>query len=349
MKVFKHIRRAIAVLLGVLIIVFILFQGLGDPSHLMLGQRSDPATQQNIKKEFYFDQPKWKQFIYYLNDVSPISIHHRISIREKQLKGIFFGKEWCVGVKWPYLGRSYQNKRSVTTMLVEALPGTMLLATSSMAFATIAGIALGILAAVKKHRLADYLVQFMSAIGVAGPSFFTGIIIAFVFGFALHHWTGLNMTGSLYAIDPDIGKIIQWENLILPAITLGIRPLAIITNLTRTSMLDVLKQDYIRTARAKGLSNYRIIMHHALPNAINPVISSVTGWFAELLAGSFFIEYIFGWKGIGKITVEALEQLDFPVLMGATLFTAFLFTVVNLLTDVLYGVIDPRIRNNRVN
>jgi peptide/nickel transport system permease protein len=152
------------------------------------------------------------------------------------------------------------------------------------------------------------------------------------------------MTGSLFDTDPFAGRQMHLQNLILPAITLGIRPLAIITQLTRGSMLDVLDQDYIRTAYAKGLGKKIIIFKHALRNALNPVITAVTGWFAELLAGAFFVEYIFGWKGIGKVTVDALEKLDFPVVMGSVLVSAFFFVMVNLMADLLYAVVDPRVR-----
>jgi peptide/nickel transport system permease protein len=132
----------------------------------------------------------------------------------------------------------------------------------------------------------------------------------------------------------------------LPAIALGIRPLAIITQLTRSALLDVLSQDYIRTAYAKGLSTTKVVFRHALPNAMNPVVTAISGWLAELLAGSFFVEYIFGWKGVGKITVDALDKFDFPLVMGSVLLTAFIFIIVNLITDMLYGWLDPRVRLN---
>jgi peptide/nickel transport system permease protein len=169
------------------------------------------------------------------------------------------------------------------------------------------------------------------------------IVIAYVFGFVFSRYTGLHMTGSLFDTDPFAGKQWQLKNLILPAITLGIRPLAIIAQLTRGSLLDVLNQDYIRTAYAKGLSKKQVIRRHGLRNALNPVITAITGWFAELLAGAFFVEYIFGWKGIGKVTVDALAKLDFPVVMGSVLITAFLFIVINILADWLYRVVDPRV------
>jgi ABC-type dipeptide/oligopeptide/nickel transport system permease component len=157
-------------------------------------------------------------------------------------------------------------------------------------------------------------------------------------------YTGLHMTGSLFDTDPFAGRQLQLRNLLLPAITLGIRPMAIIAQLTRGSLLDVLDQDYIRTAYAKGLSKRVVVLKHGLRNALNPVITAVTGWFAELLAGAFFVEYIFGWKGIGKVTVDALEKLDFPVVMGSVLVSSFFFILIGLLADLLYGLVDPRVR-----
>ena len=165
------------------------------------------------------------------------------------------------------------------------------------------------------------------------------------FGFLLSDWTGLHINGNWFDVDEITGeRKLTLRNLILPALTLGIRPLAIITQLTRSAMLDVLSQDYIRTAYAKGLSERQVVWKHALRNALNPVITAVTGWFAELLAGAFFVEYIFGWKGIGKITVDALEKLDFPVVMGAVLVSATFFIIMNIIADILYGVVDPRVR-----
>jgi peptide/nickel transport system permease protein len=227
---------------------------------------------------------------------------------------------------------------------MEALPGTLLLAIAAMMIAVAIGIPLGVIAAVKQNTWMDTTAVFSSIIGISAPSFFMGIIIAYVFGFLLSDYTGLHLTGSWFDIDENGVKRLTLQNLILPAVTLGIRPLAIITQLTRSAMLDVLDQDYIRTAYAKGLNKQTVIWKHALRNALNPVVTAITGWFAELLAGAFFIEYIFGWKGIGKVTVDALEKLDFPVVMGSVLITATFFILVNILADILYGIIDPRVR-----
>ncbi|HVW59060.1 MAG TPA: ABC transporter permease, partial [Puia sp.] len=209
---------------------------------------------------------------------------------------------------------------------------------------TVTGVALGVLAAVKRDTWMDSTAIFTSVLGISAPSFFMGIVIAYVFGFVLSDYTGLHLTGNLYDTDAFAGRQLQLRNLILPAITLGIRPMAIIAQLTRGSLLDVLDQDYIRTAYAKGLSKSVVVWKHGLRNALNPVITAITGWFAELLAGAFFVEYIFGWKGIGKVTVDALELLDFPVVMGSVLVSSFFFILIGLLADALYGLIDPRVR-----
>ncbi len=343
----KKLAYGVLVLFGVVVIVFLVFQAFGDPARMVLGQTGDKKTMENIRKELYLDQPKWKQFVFYVNDISPISIDTKEEINEKGLHGFFIGGHEKLGIKIPYLRRSYQTKKQVTEVLMEALPGTIMLATAAMFFAIIVGIFLGILAAIKQNTWMDTSAVFASVIGISAPSFFMAIVIAYIFGLVLHDYTGLSLTGSWFNIDSVTGqRYLTLQNLILPALTLGIRPLSIITQLTRSSMLDTLNQDYIRTAYAKGLSKRQVVLHHALRNAINPVLTAITGWFAELLAGAFFVEYIFGWKGIGKITVDALEKLDYPVVMGSVLFAATIFVLMNIFADVLYGIIDPRVKMN---
>jgi len=323
--IIKKSLYGLLVLVGVVVLVFFLFQGFGDPSRLVMGQSGDSATQANIKKELYLDQPKWKQFVYYLNDVSPICFHSKSEIEKKKLKGFFIGGETKFGIKVPYLRTSYQTKRPVWNVLMQALPGTLMLAIAAMVIAILIGIPLGVMAAVKQNTWLDTSAIFSSIVGISAPSFFTGIIMVYIFGFVLSDWTGLHIAGNWFVIDDDGNKRLTMQNLILPAVTLGIRPLAIITQLTRSAMLDVLDQDYIRTAYAKGLSKRQVIWKHGLRNALNPVITAITGWFAELLAGAFFVEYIFGWQGIGKVTVDALEKLDYPVVMGSVLVAATFF------------------------
>ena len=341
----KKILYNLLVLPGVVVLVFVMFQGFGDPARLILGQSGDKKTMDNIRKDLYLDQPKWKQFVLYLNDISPIAFHTDKDIEKKNLKGFFIGGENKLALKIPYLRKSYQTKKDTWVVLSEALPATLILATTAMIFACIFGILFGVLAAVKKGTLFDTSAMIISIAGISAPSFFIAIIVAYIFGYVLHAYTGLNITGSLYEMDEVTGeRYLVVKNLILPAFTLGIRPLAVIAQLTRSSMLDVLQQDFIRTAYAKGLSKTSVVFKHALRNALNPVITAITGWFAELLAGSFFIEYIFGWKGIGKITVNALEKLDYPVVTGAVLLSACIFIFINILADIIYVMVDPRIR-----
>ena len=343
--ILNKVCYAVIVMFGVILLVFLLFQTLGDPARLLVGQSGDKKTLENIRKEMRLDKPTWQQFLFYLNDVSPISFHTTEEIKQKDLRGFFIGKNNKIGIKVPYLGKSYQTKKPALAVLADALSGTIILALTAMLFAVVIGVALGTLAAVKKNTWIDNAAVLSSVAGISAPSFFVAIIVAYVFGIVLHQYTGLSITGSLYVLDEVTGeKYMVIKNLILPAFTLGIRPLAIITQLTRSSMLDVLNQDFIRTAYAKGLTKTNVILKHALPNALNPVITAVTGWFAELLAGAFFIEYIFGWKGVGKLTVDALEKLDYPIVMGAVLISALFFVVINMLADLLYKAIDPRIK-----
>lgn len=334
------------VLLGVVTVVFFLFNVLpGDPARLTMGQRADLQSLENVRRELNLDKPVVTRYFLFLNDLSPVGVHNNADKEKYSFIKLFpVAKEKSVTLKLPYLGRSYRTKREVTAVLTDALPGTIILALAAMIFATVFGIALGVLAALKKNTWLDTSAIAASVAGISMPSFFAGLLIAYLFGFLLHEYTGLNMTGSLWEYDAFTGKHLAVKNLVLPALALGIRPLAIITQLTRSALLDVLSQDYIRTAYAKGLSKVKVVWRHALPNALNPVVTAISGWLAELLAGSFFVEFIFGWKGVGKITVDALDKFDFPLVMGSVLLTAFIFIVINLLTDVLYGKLDPRVR-----
>jgi peptide/nickel transport system permease protein len=290
----------------------------------------------------------------YVNDVSPISVHRTddsenylyLSKDKYPSARVLFhlNENKVIALKFPYLRRSYQSKRRVTEIIFEAMPETFVLATSAILFASFFGIIIGIFAAIRKSTWFDSSSLFITVLGMSGPSFFIGIIIAWVFGYLLTDFTGLNMTGSLYTIDPFEGEQLDLKNLILPAFTLGIRPLATIVQFTRSTMLDILTQDYIRTATAKGLSYYKVITKHALKNAMAPVVTAISGWFAGLMAGSVFVEYVFGWKGIGSEIVAALEKYDFPVVMGTVLIIAVLYVLINLIVDVIYGILDPRVR-----
>jgi peptide/nickel transport system permease protein len=281
----------------------------------------------------------------YIGEVSPLWVYE--NNQENQLRYDYsvilsIGNN-SLTFKTLYLGRSYQTRRLVSEILWEKIPSTFILATAAMIFATIIGILLGILAAIYHNKWPDNLAVAFSVFGISQPSYFSGIVLALVFGFILHDYTGLNHVGALFELN-DLGdEVIIWSNLILPTIALGIRPIAIITQLTRSSMLDVLSQDYIRTAKSKGLSNNVVLFKHALRNAMNPVVTSISGWYASLIAGAYFVEIIFDFKGLGYETVKSLLNFDFPVAMGSVLFTATIFVIINLIVDILYGYLDPRI------
>ncbi len=346
----------ILVLLGVISVVFLLFNVLpGDPARMMLGQRADISSVEAINKDLGRDKPLSAQYFNFINDLSPLSIHNTHdpenywyfdTLKYGNVPALFsIGKHSKVFLKKPYLRRSYQSKRKVSEILAEAFPKTMLLALVSISFAIVTGILIGIICAVKRNSVIDRVSVVFSVLGMSLPSFFAAILAAWIFAFLLADLTGLNMVGSLFTIDDfGEGEYLDLKNLILPALTLGIRPLAIVVVLTRNSMLDVLSQDYIRTAKAKGLQQKTIIFKHALKNALNPVITSISGWFASLMAGAVFVEYVFDWKGVGVVIVDALEKYDFPVIMGSVLLISVLLVIINILVDIVYGFLDPRVR-----
>jgi peptide/nickel transport system permease protein len=351
----KRFLYALLILWGVVSLVFFLFNVLpGDPAKMMIGQRSDISTIESIRNELGLNKSKGMQYVKYINDLSPISIHNNEnkesyfyidSLKYNYTKLFRVSKASILVLKTPYLRRSYQSKKLVSEIVKETLPNTFILAFASILIASFLGIFFGIIAAIKKDSLFDKLSLLFSAFGMSLPSFFAAILIGWIFAFVLGDFTGLNLTGNIYEID-DLGNGIhlQLKNLILPAVTLGIRPLAIVIQLSRNSMLDVLSQDYIRTAKAKGLSFKHIIWKHALKNSLNPVITAISGWFASLMAGVVFVEYIFGWKGLGYIIVDSLNKYDLPVIMGCVLTISVMFIVINITVDIIYAILDPRIR-----
>jgi len=344
----------ILTLLGVVTVVFLLFNVLpGDPARMMLDQREDSEQLERIQKKYGFDKPLTTQYFYYLNDVSPLSIHSNseddftfLKKGKYSYKKLFSVGEISLVLKYPYLRESFQkNGKKVSEVILETLPNTAILALFSISIAIFLGIIFGIFSAIYKDTFFDRIIAIVSTFGMSIPSFFSAILFAWLFGFVLKEYTGLEMTGSLYVVD-DFGEYIyiQWKNLVLPAIVLGIRPLAVVIQLMRNSLLEVLNLDYIRTAKAKGLTNYQVIKNHALKNSLNPVITAISGWFASMLAGAVFVEYIFNWNGLGKEIVNALNTLDLPVIMGSVLVIASLFIIINILVDIMYSWLDPRIR-----
>jgi len=354
-KYFLHkTGYAFLTLFGVITVIFFLFTVLpGDPARMMLDQNENSEQLALIKKKYGFDQPVSTQYLYYLNDLSPVSFHstnednYTFLAQEKYsaLKLFTIGSTTTV-LKAPYLRESFQKSgKKVSQVIGDTLPNTIVLAFFAIIIAIVIGIIFGIISALYKDTWIDRTIALVSTLGMSLPSFFAAILFAWLFGFVLHRITGLDMTGSLYEVDDfGEGSYIKWKNIILPSIVLGIRPLGVVIQLMRNSLLEVLNQDYIRTARAKGLSELRIIRKHALKNALNPVVTAISGWFASMLAGAVFVEYIFGWNGLGKEVVEALNTLDLPVIMGSVLVIATTFVIINILVDLIYAYLDPRIR-----
>jgi len=343
-KLLKQIGYAIFVLFSIASLVFLLFSfSFPDPEQMVVGERTDQQTKDAIKKELGLDKSKSAQYVAYINDLSPIGW---VDKNQASTIPIFSSDQRVFALKFPYLRRSFQNGQPVTALLRDALPGTLALALSSIIMAAFLGIIAGIFSALFYNKWPDRILLALTTAGISVPSFFSAIVFAWLFGYVLYDYTHLPMTGSLFDYDPFNGRTLALKNLLLPTLALGIRPLSVVTQLTRNSLKEELSKDYIRTAYAKGLSNRRVIYKHALRNAINPVVTSLSGWFASLLAGAFFVEYIFNWKGLGKVTIEALEKSDLPVVMGSVLFVAVLFVSINMMVDGLYRLIDPRIQSS---
>lgn len=300
----RKLAEAAGIVLGVVTVTFCLnFVLPGDPARLLAGQRADAATIAAIREQLSLDRPLPVQYVRFLHQL---------------LQGD--------------LGRSYVMNRPVREVLLERFPATALLAISSMVVATVVGIALGIVAALRPNSWLDTLLMLAALLGISVPSFVAGLLLLLLFGVKLQWF-------------PLAGYVDQgWEYMVLPVVTLAVRPLSIIARMTRSSMLEVLQHDYIRTAQAKGVPTGRVIVRHALRNALNPVVTTVSAWFAGLLAGAFFVEYIFNWPGIGTVAIGAIEKLDYPLIQGTVLLTAVVFVVVNTVVDILYAVLDPRVQ-----
>lgn len=342
----KRLLSAVPVLMGVVLIIFAIFNFLpSDPAALAAGQRTDEATLKNIRQSLRLDVPAEKRFLLFLKDLSLVSLEEKSRLKELPHWYSWGGEEKCWVLKPPYLGTSFQSGASVNALIAEAFPKSFLLALAALIPATIGGLLLGLFAALKKGSFLEQMILSFTAFGVSLPSFFSGLLIAWLFGYYWSSWTGFNMSGGLYDYG-TAGAYITFKNLILPAFTLSIRPLALITQLSRNALLEIWQKDFITTARARGLTESAILKRHALRNMLNPVITAVSGWLASLIVGAFFVEFIFDWKGLGKLTVDALNHADFPVVMGVLLLIATIIITINILVDICYVYLDPRVKTD---
>jgi peptide/nickel transport system permease protein len=327
------VRRSltiIPVLLGVSVLVFSFIHLIpGDPALTMLGERATPEKVEEVRRQLGLDRPIPEQYLIYLGKI---------------VRGD--------------LGISIVRGDPVLTDLLRRFPATVELATAAIFLALLLGIPIGIVSAVWRNSLMDSLSRVWALAGVSMPIFWLGLMLAWFFGVQLR-WlpTGFRLdTGT--AFEPWTNFVIldaalqrNWavlrdalRHLILPAVALATIPLAVIARMTRASMLEVLSQEYIRTAEAKGLTQAAVILRHALRNALLPVLTVVGLQVGHLLAGAILTETIFSWPGIGLWVYESIEARDYAIVQGASLFIAVIFVVVNLVTDVLYAAIDPRIK-----
>ena len=318
--------RGLAVLWGSFTLVFLIFSAVPDPARQLAGQQADPEVIADIRAQFGLDEPLGIRYLKALGALSPW---------RPDLDG-----NW--GLRAPSLGRSFVRPQSVVALLSEALPATVVLACAALMMALVLGLPMGLLAARSPGGWFDRIVVGGSVLGMSAPSFFMAILIGYAFAVRWGGWTGLPLTGSLWDLDAEGQVVISARNLILPALTLGVRPLAVLAQLMRGAALDVLSAPHVRTARAFGATEGQVMYRHVLRNALNPVVTAASGWLAQMLAGAVFVEFVFGWRGLGFLLFEALEQHDLPVVMGGVLLVAFTFVVVNALADLSYRWLDPR-------
>ena len=342
----KLLYSLLVIILVVSVIAAIIYSAPVDPTRLTFGQRSDNATVVAKRAALGLDKPLYIQLAFYLNDISPIGFHKNNPENLNKYNYAFkvsLGK-YALLLKKPYLRESYQSGRDVNSILADAIPQTAILACVAMLIAIILGITLGVAIAMYRNSWFESSALMGSVLGYSLPSYIVAMLLALIFGYWLAPYTGLNIQGSLFELN-DLGdETVVWKNVLLPAVALGMRPVALITQLTRSTVLDIISMDFVRTATAKGLSRMHVILQHVLRNALNAVTTALSGWFAGLLAGAFFVENVFAYNGLGQVTVTALLNFDIPVVLGCVIFTSVVFVIINIAVDILYTFLDPRIR-----
>ena len=313
--VFRRILQMIPVFLGVTFILFALrIPGLlpGDPVQLIVGERElTPALRAEIEEKHHLNEPLHVQYGYYVSAL---------------VQGD--------------LGSSMQKGREVTEILFDKFPNTVRLAVSAILVEIVIGLLAGIISAVKQYSFWDVLVTLSTSILVSVPVFWLGMLLQMFFGIKLKEWTG----GAVFLPISGMGDPPDLMHLILPSITLASVSTAYVARIMRSQMLEAMGQDYIRTARAKGLSERVVVFKHGLKNALIPVVTFIGLDLGALMAGAILTETVFSWPGIGREIYLAVTQRDWPVVMGGVVLVVFIVMVVNLLVDISYAVLDPRIR-----
>jgi len=318
------------VLLGVSVVVFVMVRAIpGDPAQILLGQAATPDQVADVRQRLGLDEPLPIQYLVFI-------------------KGALTGD----------LGDSLVVGEPVTAVLLERFPATLELTLAALLFAVAIGVPVGVIAAVRQYSLLDKITSVVALTGVSMPVFWLALVLVVVFTVRLDwlpfpgrvggdvsftSYTGLYLLDTLITLNfPAFWDVLR--HLILPAIALGTIPMAVITRMTRSSMLEVMNEDYVRTARAKGVVPGRVVFRHALRNAMLPTITVIGLQFGLLMGGAILTETIFGWPGVGQIAIESVNRRDYAMIQGVVLYGATFFVLVNLLVDVLYAVLDPRVR-----
>ena len=326
----RRLALTIPILLGVSLLVFLMLHSAGgDPAQSILGARADPESIAQLRQDLGLDRPLLVQYVAFLSGA---------------VRGDF--------------GRSYRSNTPVTTEIAARFPATIELAIAAMAIAVVTGVVFGTLAAVRRHSLLDYVSSTVVLLGVSIPTFWLGLILIIIFGLWMRWLPISGRVDPRLGADPSLPFLTlasilngNWavakdalRHLILPALTLAAWPAAIVARMTRASLIESLGQDYVRTARGKGLPEQLIVVGHAARNALLPVLTVVGLEFGTLLGGAVVTETIFSWPGLGQLTVTAIEARDYQMVQGVVVLLAAVFVLLNLLVDVLYAVLDPRIR-----
>jgi peptide/nickel transport system permease protein len=318
------------VLLGVSIVVFVMVRAIpGDPAQILLGQAATPDQVAEVRTRLGLDEPLPIQYLVFI-------------------RGALTGD----------LGDSLVVGQPVTAVLLERFPATLELTLAALLFAVAIGVPVGVVAAVRQYSLLDKITSVVALTGVSMPVFWLALVLVVVFTVQIDllpfpgrvggdvsftSYTGLYLLDTLITLNfPAFWDVLR--HLILPAVALGTIPMAVITRMTRSSMLEVMNEDYVRTARAKGVAPWRVVFRHALRNAMLPTITVIGLQFGLLMGGAILTETIFGWPGVGQIAIESVNRRDYAMIQGVVLYGATFFVLVNLLVDVLYAVLDPRVR-----
>lgn len=308
----SYIIRRLFLLIPIMFLASVLVFGMShlsktDPALVMVGgKQTSPEVLENIREKYHLNEPVWKQYVI-----------------------------WAGNAVQGDLGESFKMKQSVSKMIVERLPLTVQLVAMSAIITIILAIPLGIISAVRKNTWVDYVASLISLVGVSSPVFFTGLLAVLLFSYKLN-WLPAFGTGSNF--------IENFKYLLLPALALGVNMLALSSRITRSGMIEALGTDYVETAIAKGLPKRVIVLKHAFKNALIPLLTVTGLQLGFLIVGTVLVEYTFGLGGIGSLIVHGVQSSDYPLVQGTTIFLVTFFLLMNLIVDVLYAVIDPRIR-----